>query len=237
MLCHSQAGANPFAPLCNVTVRYTGSQSSRHPIMTVGSFYTGRSSGYKFRFTPDAVGPWVWQSACPTNVAADAMMGQVECVSGNLHGGIVARGKDFAHEDGTPHLLVGIELDWLWALDLDQGVRTAPLEGFIKHVASFGFNHALVNTYANWSKWNAADPIDGGFPPRTMPRVSPTILTPWAADQRYSRDQAMLSLPFFAHWDTVITTMARYNVTAHMMMYVGNKEVNWPIRGSDDDNT
>jgi hypothetical protein len=205
--------------------------------MTLGTFYTGASSGYKFRFSPDALGTWEWESVCPAHVAAATAMGQLECVQGGSAGGLVAHGKDFAHEDGSPHLLVGIELDWLWALDLDAGVKTAPLEGFIEHITSFGFNHALVNTYANWSNWNAADPIDGGFPPRTMPRVSPTILTPWAADQRHSHEQSQLSLPFFAHWDTVITTMARYNLTAHMMLYVGNKEVAWPSRGSHDDNT
>jgi hypothetical protein len=195
------------------------------------------SSDYRFRFSPDATGTWEWQSVCPAHVTVARMMGQIECVPGKSAGALIARGKDFAHEDGSPHLLVAIEVDWLWALDLDSSVKTAPMEGFIKHIASFGFNHALVNTYANWSAWNAADPVDGGFAPRTMPRVSPTILTPWAADQRYSHDQAALSLPFFAHWDAVIATMGRYNLTAHMMLYVGNKEVNWPTRGSEDDNT
>ncbi len=204
--------------------------------MTLGTFFMG-SSEYRFRFSPDATGAWEWESVCPAHATAARLMGQVECVPGKSAGGLIARGKDFAHEDGSPHLLVAIELDWLWALELDSGVKTAPLEGFIKHITSFGFNHALVNTYANWSRWNAADPVDGGFAPRTMPRVSPTLLTPWAADQRYSHNQAALSLPFFAHWDTVITTMGRYNLTAHMMLYVGNKEVNWPTRGSEDDNT
>ena len=79
------------------------------------------------------------------------------------------------------------------------------------------------------SAGNAADPVDGGFPPRTMPRVSPTLLTPWDPD---SPDQSRLSLPFFEHWDRVIRTMGRYNLTAHMMLYVGNKQVQWPPRGS-----
>ena len=231
------AGTSPFAPLCNVTVRYTGAAPSRHPAMRLGTFYTGPSGGYKFRFSPDAVGSWEWESVCPAGNAAAAAAGKVECVASRNTGGMIAHGKDFAHEDGSPHLPVGIELDWLWALEIDEGIKTAPLEGFISHITSFGFNHALVNTFANWSNWNAADPINGGFPPRTMPRVSPTILSPWAADQRYSSDQSELSLPFFDHWDTVITTMARYNFTAHMMIYVGNKEVAWPTRGSDDDNT
>jgi len=26
--------------------------------------------------------------------------------------------------------------------------------------------------------------------------------------------------------------MGRYNLTAHMMLYVGNKQVQWPLRGS-----
>ena len=115
------------------------------------------------------------------------------------------------------------------------------------------------------------------------------------ADQRSSRDQTQLSLPFFDHWDEVISTMARYNLTCHMvrrnrrfpfappaapcaacvqcsrfrwlpsstlglrlsftfissppvhlpcfinapgsqMLYVGNKQVSWPTRGSADDN-
>ena len=79
---------------------------------------------------------------------------------GNAVGGLVANGKDFAHEDGSPHFLIGIELDWLWALELDAaaGVKTAPLEGFIRHITSFGFNHALVNTFANWSNCASSTP-------------------------------------------------------------------------------
>ena len=164
---------NPFATLCNVSVIYVGSERSRHPQMTVGAYFASAGDSarggsappaWRFRFAPDAVGEWQWSSSCGPEIAAAA--GSVRCVAGNAVGGLVANGKDFAHEDGSPHFLIGIELDWLWALELDAaaGVKTAPLEGFIRHITSFGFNHALVNTFANWSNCASSTPRRSAAP-------------------------------------------------------------------------
>jgi hypothetical protein len=96
------------------------------------------------------------------------------------------------------------------------------LEAFLDHVGSFGFNHLLVSAYANYSVWNAP------LPDRAPPKVSPTLRTPWVAGSGYTE----LDVEYFAQWDAVLAAMGARGMVAHMMLYVGNKGVAWPPRGS-----
>ena len=84
-----------------------------------------------------------------------------------------------AHEDGTPFLPIALELDWFWALNRTQQAALA------EHVHSFGFNYLLIYVYAETT-------VNNKFAPRTFPRVSPTLSTPWA-----SPDKLQLNLDFF----------------------------------------
>merc|ERR1719273_668246 len=128
-------------------------------------------------------------------------------------------------EDGSPYMLFGMETDWLWALDLEPDITIAKLDEFLDHVSSFGFNHFLINIYANFSDANRK------LPDRVPPRVSPTTITPWLS----MSDQRQLNLKFFQHWDTVLRAMEQRELIAHLMIYVGNKHVVWPKQRSDAD--
>lgn len=203
----------------DVTVR--GPPGSRRPNVNVLAFYRGKTLGWVFRLAPDAVGSWKWVAPA-FGVAA----GTINCVAGPSQGGIIRDPRHpgrLAHEDGSPHMLFGIEVDWLWALGLDDGAIAGDptVDQITADLAASGFNHVLVSLFANYSAWNS------GLPPNTPPRVSPAAVTPWVSGKEYELNQA-----FFDHWDLVLRTMAAHNLTAHIMLYVGNKGVVWPTRNS-----
>ena len=127
------------------------------------------------------------------------------------------------------YTLIGIELDWVWALGLEPDTMEPPLEDFVSHLSSFGFNHALVSFYANFSGWNAH------LPDRVAPKVSPTLNTPW--DTAAFTDQTRLNLHFYQHWDTVLHTLGEHGMVSHTMLTVGNKNVNYPAENSKADDT
>ena len=45
-----------------------------------------------------------------------------------------------------------------------------------------------------------------------------------------------VNLDFFNHFDQIIALMNELDITAHIMIYVWNKNVNWPEVDSPDDN-
>jgi len=146
--------------------------------------------------------------------------GTVEVGQGTRHGGLVQHPEHeqkFAYEDGTKYLLVGLEADWLWALGL-KGKNT---ESFLDHLQSFGFNHFLVQAYSNHSSWNAE------LPPWQEPRYSPSVPSMWA-----SSDKTMLDLSYLKNYDKLLSLLDARGQIAHLMLYVGNKNVVWPTRGS-----
>lgn len=68
--------------------------------------------------------------------------------------------------------------------------------------------------------------------PHHPPRISPSVATPWA-----SHDQLELNLALFRTWDAILAIYGSppYEMTFHMMLYVGNKNVAWPARDSSAD--
>lgn len=239
-LTASTSHPRPFDVACNATV--TGPAASRYAPLAVTAFYDGGST-WRFRFTPDAEGMWQWSTHCPADPGLDAQTGSVNCsaaaamaTTSTWSSGAQARGgvvRDPAHphhmqfEDGSQYFLVGYEVDWLWALLLEEGPTVTA--GFVDHVASFGFNQFLMSVYANHSTWNA------GLPPNTPPRVSPTSVIPWAMTPAAGIDYSTLDVRFFQNWDRVMRLLESRGVVAHLMIYVGNKAVLWPQRLSEDD--
>ena len=58
--------------------------------------------------------------------------------------------------------------------------------------------------------------------------------TPW--DPAFPSDQSRLNLRYLKHWDKVLDAADARGLVIHLMLYVGNKNVNWPARlGSADD--
>jgi hypothetical protein len=231
---------NPFELECFAIVTHSVPKDkrhlSRHPNMNVSFFYDGNST-YAFRFTPDAVGTWDWSTTCPPSPSIDAKKGSVSCADSGSHtGGIIADPQNpqhFVHEDGSRYLLVGYEVDWLWALGLEADTMEPPLEDFLDHVKGYGFNHLLVTVFSNFSTWNAP------LPDRVAPKIAPTLTTPWVCSGGSGSGNVWkydtLDLRFFRHWDHVFRTLEQKGLVAHLMMYVGNKGVVWPMRNTTSD--
>ena len=227
-------GENPFAVSCPVAVR--GPSASRYADLDLDVYYDGNST-WAFRFTPDVPGDWRWSSSCPEHPQLSGRSGTVACTADpSALGGILANPthpQHFLRENGkTRYTLVGLETDWIWALpgtdagaERGSGPAQVTREAFVDHVASFGFNHFLISFYANFSVWNEA------LPDRVPPKVSPTLRTPWVRGSGY----ATLDLEYFEQWDELLTLLAKRGLVAHVMLYVGNKGVVWPTRGSAED--
>ena len=106
---------------------------------------------------------------------------------------------------------------------------TAPfsIEQFLDHLLSYGFNHLMLNIYANHSNWN-----ENMSPYPHAPRLSPPPRAPWQSLE----DQTLLDLQFFDNWDRVMAALEKRRQVAHLMLSVGNKNVQWPDIDSPADN-
>jgi hypothetical protein len=212
---------NPFALPFSAMV----SGPSNASFKTLG-FYDGGGT-WRFRVTPNVEGEW----SLVTESEAPALRGrkvQFTCVSNSspqVHGGVMVDPKHpqhFVFEDGTRYFLMGYECDWLWALDLGKPDLSAT-EAFLDKLAANGFNYVILNTYAQDTTWRkgrtAAD--DFGPPP----------LYAWEGTNEQP-DHSRFNLAYWQHYDAVIDALNRRGMVAHVMIKVYNKMVNWPAKGS-----
>jgi hypothetical protein len=110
------------------------------------------------------------------------------------------------------------EADWLWAAGVLNG--TAAMKSMVDGLDALGINHVLVQLYAHSTS-------NSPLPPLTPPRVSPTPRTPWA-----TADQETLDLDYFRNYESMLEMFAERSMVAHVMFFVGNKNVQWPAQGS-----
>ncbi len=134
------------------------------------------------------------------------------------------RPRHFRWEDGAPFFPVGIECDWLFAIDLgsrEGGI--ARTEAFLDKLVAHGFNYIVMNVYAHDTAWRLGTTEDADF--------GPPALYPWRGSNE-APDHAALNPAFWEHFDRVVAAMHDRGVVAHIMIKVYNKMVNWPQRGS-----
>ena len=219
----SQLPTNPFALWCHVLV--SGPSTSRYPNMNITMFYDGGTE-WAWRFTPDVVGEWQWSTRCEKGYGLDGIQGSVSIVAaqdGRLGAVLVDPHAplQMIYEAGKQYTLVGIEADWLWAMGLLHG--KAAMQSVVDGLDALGINHVLVQIYAHSTSGQK-------LPPLQPPRVSPTPTTPWA-----SFDQQTLDLSFWRNYDDMLGMFAARNMIAHVMFFVGNKNVEWPAENSTAD--
>ena len=215
---------NPFK--VQFTAEISGPNSTK---LLLPGYYDGHGT-WKVRVSPTAEGEWslVTHSSLP---ALDAQRARFVCVpnpSTTAHGGVRVDPQypfHFVHEDGTHYFPVGYECDWLWALDAnDPGLPT--INRFLDKLAASGFNYVLLNAYAHDTSWRngttAAD--DYGPPP----------LYAWEGTNE-KPDHSRLNLAYWQHFDRVIAALNQRGMVAHLYIKVFNKKVNWPAKGSADE--
>lgn len=222
--------SNPFALFCTVLINATS--ASRYGSMNVTMFYDGDSE-WAWRLSPDAVGEWKFATVCEPGYGLDGHSGSLQSVAaqdGRLGGLIIdpTAPTQLVHESGARYNLVGLEVDWLWAVGLLNG--TAAMASVLDGLAALGINHVLVQLYAN----HTAGPV---LPPLQPPRVSPTATIPWESVPSHSwpADQHRFNLAYWHNFEAMLEMFAERRMIAHVMFFVGNKNVLWPSEGSQSD--
>lgn len=204
----------------------TGPGGSR---LTLPGFYDGNGT-WKVRFTPTAEGEWSLQTHSEV-AALNNRHASLICIfnlASNSHGGLRVDPqypRHFVFEDGTRYFLMGYECDWLWALDLGKpDLRRT--EAFLDKLAAHGFNYVILNAYAHDTSWRLGKTGDDDFGPPAMFAWEGTNEQP---------HHTRFNLAYWRHYDRVIDALCRRGMIARVMIKVYNKRVNWPAKGSAED--
>lgn len=214
------SAAPPVSPFeVNCVADVNSPVESRHADMRVALFYAG-DAAWNLRFTPDTPGTYTWRVDCPE--AAIAAVGSVlsEASSSSALGAVESHPlhpRFLRREAGDPFVPVGMEMDALILLGVTEGMGA--VQRTLAGLQLAGVNYVPMQLFYNYSSWTTQ-------PAFLPPRVAPTRLTPWA-----SADQLTLDLDYFDVVDRVLRELERRSMVAHLMLYVGNKHVNWPEPG------
>lgn len=201
--------------------------------LLIPGFYNGNGE-FIVRFCPDRVGLWTYEtySSEPT---LSGKKGAIEVVARNshtLHGGVTVRKESprkFFWQDGTPYFPVAFELDWLFALDYSNNEGFPRTQSIVSAIKQNGFNMIVFNVYAHSVNWQRSDNIPAEY------NFSGPGYSPFAGTNA-KPDFNTLNLTLFKNLDRVIAHLNENGIVAHMMIYVWNKNVNWPAMYSDADN-
>jgi hypothetical protein len=209
--------------------QFTGPNNEK---LEIPGFYNGEGK-YIIRFSPVASGTWKYITLS-SEPKLSGKSGEVICKAseGNYHGAMVIdpeNPKRFRYQDGTPYFLSAFEFDWLFALDLDNPDDIPRTRKIIDRLAENGFNHIVMNVYADDVSWQK-DPDLKDKHEFAQPGMFPFM------GSNSEPDFSVLNVEFFKRLDRVIGLLAEKNIIAHLMIYVWNKEVNWPEMYTEEDN-
>lgn len=200
--------------------------------LDVPGFYDGENE-YVIRFTPPTAGEWnyITRSSRPVLRGKLGKL-SVESARDGRTGGVILDPKDrrnFAYENGETYFPIAFESDWLFALDAENPSDIPRTRKFVDALAAHGFNQIVMNVFAydvTWKKdQRLADEFEYG-----SPRVFPF------GGNNTKPDHSKLNIEYFQRLDRVIDYLDQKGIAAHLMVYVWNKQVNWPEANSAADN-
>jgi len=200
--------------------------------LKVPGFFDG-ADHFVVRFTAPAPGKWSFQTNSSL-AALDRRAGSLQATvpASGRHGPVVvdpANPRRLQYADGSKYYPISFEADWVFALDAESPTGTPRTEAFVDYLAKNGFNQLVLNVFAYDVQWPRAPQLDPQYD-YGKPRVYPfggTNATP---------DHSTLNVTFFQRLDRVIEVLDRHGIAAHLMIYVWNKNVNWPVSRSAEDN-
>lgn len=217
----SGAPENPFAATFSAEVRGPGGIAFELP-----GFFDGDGT-WKLRIAPTQEGRW----SLLTHSTVSELDGRREdfvCApnpSPGAHGALRVDPQyrhHFVFEDGSRFLPVGYECDWLWALDAgDPALPT--VNAFLDRLAASGFNLVVLNAYAHDTSWRKGRTAADDF--------GPPALYPWGGSNA-APDFTRFDLAYWRHYDRIVEALHRRGLWAHLLIKVYNKQVNWPAKGS-----
>lgn len=201
--------------------------------MNVPGFYAG-GKRYILRVCPPEKGEWHFRIYSDLKELS-GQQGIIRVSKNNdkdVHGPVMIQkmnSKHFSYTDGTPYFLLAYELDWLFAMDLETTPELPKTNQLIDTLAEYGFNQVIMNVYAHDVDWNKDPQLK-----KKHDYGSPSIW-PFGGSNN-NPDFSILNTRFFDHLDLVIDKLGRKEIIAHLMIYVWNKEVNWPDMHTKADN-
>lgn len=196
---------------------------------TLPGFYDGNRV-WKLRVAPTAPGAWevVTRSSLPALDGRATRFTAVENQEKPQHGPLRidrAHPRHFQYEDGTRFYPMGYECDWLWALDLGKSTIETTT-AFLDLISASGFNYVIVNSYAYDTGWRKGKTGDDDY--------GPPPIYPWPGSNE-KPEHGRFNLEYWQHYDRMIAALNDRGMVAHMLIKVYNKMVNWPARGSAED--
>lgn len=200
--------------------------------LRVPGFFNGQND-FVVRFTPPAKGQWEFVTRSPLR-SLDGKFGtlRAEAARDGRRGGVVVDPESprrFRYENGDSYYPIAFESDWLFALDAENPADIPVTRKFVDQIADNGFNQVVMNVFAydvNWKK-------DSRLPAK-FEYGSPRVF-PFGGDNT-NPDHSALDIEYFKRLDRVIDYLDQRGIVAHLMIYVWNKNVNWPESNSETDN-
>lgn len=199
----------------------------------VPGFYNDNHE-FVLRFSPNEAGSWsyITYSSVP---GLSGLKGDVTAVANSnpaIHGAVTIHpenSRKFVYQDGTSYFALAFELDWLFALDYGNTTGLPKTSQIIDAVKTNGFNQVVINVYAYDVNWKISPDVPGEYLYK-KPAYSPF------KGNNENPDFSSLNIDFFKHFDRVVNHLQQNGIVAHVMIYVWNKNVNWPKMYSADDN-
>ncbi|MFI3319637.1 MAG: DUF5060 domain-containing protein [Rikenellaceae bacterium] len=222
---------NPF--IVEATAIFTSPSGATQ---NVPIFYNGGSE-WVIRFSASESGAWSFKTQSDIK-ALSGRSGKVNISKesyNNRRGAIIRKADKPRHlywQDGSPYFMVGFECDFLFTLDYHNKVATPKLDGFLDGVSRYGFNHMVMNVYANDVVW-VKDPKLKERPQYEV--GGDETIFPFLGSNT-KPDYSSLNVDFFKHFDRTMEALNDRDIISHLMIYVWNKNVAWPKYGEADDN-
>ena len=200
---------------------------------SIQGFYNGQNE-YILRFSPEKTGVFQYQTFSGIG-SLSGLKGTVRVEKNpnpDIHGAVRVAPETpqkFVFHDGQPYFALAFELDWLFALDINDKNGLPKTREIIESVKKNGFNQVVMNVYAYDVSWKVADNVPTRY---TFKKPAYTVFK----GTNENPDFSQLNVTFFQHLDRVIQYLHEQGIVAHLMIYVWNKKVNWPQMYSAEDN-
>ncbi len=219
---------DPFAVEFGAVFRHAEGDRLRVP-----GYYDG-DDRWVVRFCPKELGDWYYTtySTMPQLASKTGTVKVVENTRSWQRGPIrvsESNSRRFEYADGSPYFLMAFELDWLFALDAENGNDIPRSRELVKSVANNGFNQVVMNVFAYDATWGEKDkilPQDNFAKPNVFP----------FGGTNEDPDFSTLDVTYFQRLDRMFRLQDEQQIAAHLMIYVWNKQVNWPDPESEADN-
>ncbi len=205
-------------------------------ILDAQGFYNGGNE-WVLRFSANVEGDWSFKTASSLK-SLDGLSARVAVKSNRnprQHGGLVThpnQPQNFFYEDGTECTMLAFEADWLFALDYDNPDAAPKTAHLLDLLADQRINQVITTVYSYDVSW-PKDPLLSSHPEHEYggkDEIYPFLGT------NPTPDFSALNVEFFQRFDRVVSLMNERGITAHLMIYVWNKNVNWPDTESPADN-